>query len=144
MSPIEGTITYSYNWDTTPQNCISGDCIISQNISIDDQFETDVFAQQVVLGRAAGPILQDIGTVTARVRTINIELVTIPPTGCGDLDTIYDPVPTGQITNLTGLVYDDLTANYSQVFISQNTQNWNFTQGRYTKSVGFTYNTCST
>lgn len=143
LNPIEGTVSYSYNYDTRTSGCITGSCILSQNITIDDTLQTDVFASQTVLGRAAGPILQDIGTTTARVRTVNIELVTLPPTGCGSMTYIYKPVPTGAVQEFINVVSGDLLTNYSQVFVSSNSQNWNFTQGRYNKSVAFTYNNCS-
>ena len=143
MNPIQGTISYDYQFDTSTDGCITGDCIISQNITIDDTLENDVFASQVVLGRATGPILQDIGTITARVRTVNIEIVTLPATGCGSVAAIYEPIPTGQVEAFIATISGDLAANYSQVFVSSNTQNWNFTNGRYTKSIGFTYNNCS-
>lgn len=143
LNPIEGTISYSYSYDTQPSGCITGDCIISQNITIDDTLATDVFASQVILGRAAGPILQDIGTITARVRTLNAEIVTLPAESCADLDTIYANAPRSQVDSLIATISGDLTSNYDQVFVSSNTENWNFTQGRYTRSIGFTYNTCS-
>lgn len=144
VNPIEGTVTYEYTYTTKPSGCITGDCILSQNITIDDQLATDVFASQVVIGRAAGPILQDIGTVTVRTRTVNIELVTLPPTSCATVDEIYAPVPTGSIDDFISTISGDLGNNYSQVFVSQNSENWAFSQGRFTKSVGFTYNNCST
>jgi len=144
VNPREGTITYDFTYTTKPSGCITGDCILSQNITIDDQLATDVFASQVVIGRAAGPILQDIGTVTVRTRTVNIELVTLPPTSCASMEEIYAPVPTGSIDEFISTVSGDLASNYSQVFVSQNSENWSFSQGRFTKSVGFTYNNCST
>ncbi len=144
VNPIEGTVTYDLTYTTKPSGCITGDCILSQNITIDDQLATDVFASQVVIGRAAGPILQDIGTVTVRTRTVNVELVTLPPTSCATVDEIYAPVPTGSIDDFISTISGDLGNNYSQVFVSQNSENWAFSQGRFTKSVGFTYNNCST
>ncbi len=144
VNPIEGTVTYDLQYTTKPSGCITGECILSQNITIDDQLATDVFASQVVIGRAAGPILQDIGTVTVRTRTVNIELVTLPPTSCATMEDIFAPVPTGSIDDLISTVSGDLGNNYSQVFVSQNSENWAFSQGRFTKSVGFTYNNCST
>jgi len=144
INPVLGTITYDYQYTTETSGCITGACILSQNITIDDQLATDVFASQVIIGRAAGPILQDIGTITVRTRTVNIELVTLPPTGCQSVKEIYKPVPTGSIDNFISTISGDLGNNYSQVFVSNNSENWNFSQGRFTKSIGFTYNNCST
>jgi len=143
INPIEGTISYAYGYDTTTSGCITGDCLLSQNISIDDTLAQDVFASQTVLGRAAGPILQDIGTITANTRTVSVELVTLPPTACNSVTEMYKPVPTGLVHDFIGVISGDLMANYSQVFISSQSQNWNFSIGRYTKTMGFTYTNCS-
>jgi len=141
-NPLAGTISYGYTYDTIPSGCISGDCIISENITIDDQLLTDVFASQTVIGRAAGPILQDIGTTSSRTRTVSIELLTIPPTSCGSYAEIYAPVNTGAVNSFISGVTGDL-AGFSQIFVSQNQQSWNFTAGRYTKTLAVTYNNCS-
>jgi len=141
---IDGIITYNYQYDTVTSGCITGDCLISQQITIDDQLAADVFAQQIILGRAAGPILQDIGTITARTRSVNIELTTLPPESCGTVDELYAPVPTGAVQDFIDVISGDLISNYSQVFVSSDAQNWNFTNGKYTKSIAFTYNNCTT
>jgi len=139
----QGTIIYNYEYNSIPSACITGDCIISQNITIDDQLASDVFASHIVLGRAVGPLLQDIGTITSRVRTVNIEIITIPPTACSTVEEIYDPVPLQGVSDFISVISGDLTANNSQVFVSAQNQNWNFSQGRYTKNVSFTYTNCS-
>lgn len=143
INPIEGTISYDYEYDTMPSGCITGDCILSQNISIDDQLAADVFASHVMPGRAFGPILQDIGTKTVRTRTVNIELVTLPPTSCASVSEIYLPVPTGQVEEFISVISGDLTGSYSQVFVANQSQNWNFSVGRYTKTIAYTYTNCS-
>lgn len=68
-----GSITYSYNYNSRPSNFITG--TISEAISVSDSFDVDVFAAIAVLDRAAGPVLQSIGTHRELVRTVNIELV---------------------------------------------------------------------
>jgi len=140
VNPIDGTISYNYSFDTR-KFCIPGDCIISQNISISDTNQTDVFAEQVVLGRAIGPILQSIGTVTSRTRNVSIEMALVPPTGC-DINGVYSVVPRNQINNFISGIYNDLAANFGQVFISQNIEDFNISQGRFTKNIGFTYGGC--
>jgi hypothetical protein len=141
VNPIEGTISYNYSFNTK-KLCIPGDCIISQNISISDTNATDVFAEQVVLGRAIGPILQSIGTVTSRTRNVNIEMVLVPPTGC-TISTVYEVVPRTAINNFISGIYNDLAASFGQVFVSQNTEDFNISEGRFTKSMGFTYGGCT-
>lgn len=143
INPVEGRVSYNYEYDTVPSGCLTGLCLLSQNLSIDDVLQTDVTAQHVIPGRAAGPIIQDIGTITARTRTVNVELVVLPPTDCSTVTAIYSPVPTGQVQNFIDVISGDLLSNYSQVFVSSQTQNWNFSVGRYTKTIAFTYNNCT-
>ncbi len=142
FNPIQGRISYDYQFDNTPTACITGNCILSQSITIDDTYPHDVYASQTILGRAAGPILQDIGTITNANRGVNIEIVTLPPTGCGTLAEIYKPVPTGQIEAFIAAISGDLMNNYSQVFVDSSSQSWNFTVGRYTRSISFAYTNC--
>jgi len=142
MNPVEGMISYSYNFDTQTSGCITGDYILSQHVTINDSLPTDIFASHVVPGKSTGPVLQDIGTITARTRSVNIELITLPPTDCSTVSGIYLPVPTGQIEAFIATISGDLIANYSQVFVSSQSQNWDFMLGSYTKSIEFTYNNC--
>jgi len=142
LYPLAGRVAYNYSFDTTPSSCITGSCILSQNLSINDTLQNDVFASQPIIGRAFGPILQDLNTVTSRVRTVNVDLVVLPPTGCGSVDILYEPVPTGAIQSFIDTVAGELISNYNQVFISSHSQNWDFTVGRYSRNIGFTYSTC--
>jgi hypothetical protein len=141
VNPIEGTISYSYTFNTE-RFCINHPCIISQNISISDTYPNNVFAEQVVLGRSLGPILQDIGTVTNRVRNVSIEMVVVPPTGC-DRNSINEVLPRSAINSFISGVRNDLEESYPQVFVSQNTEDFNITQGRFVKNIGFTYGKCN-
>jgi len=143
INPIEGTISYDYTFDTATTGCITGTCIISQSVTIDDQLDNEVIAEQVILGRAAGPIIQDIGTITARVRTVNVELVTLPPTDCSTVANMYAPVPTGAVDDFIAIISGDLWLSYGQVFVVGQNQTWDLTAGRYTKSKSFKYTNCS-
>ncbi|MHA2388026.1 MAG: hypothetical protein ACXACW_04810, partial [Candidatus Hodarchaeales archaeon] len=112
-----GTIIYSYSYDNRPYNCVSNARL--ENITFSENNPQDVFASLTVLGRAAGPLLQDIGTVGQRTREISIEAVlpvwdsgrcsTISSVGAG-VPTDYDSLVSGYEANLTG--------TYSQVFIN--------------------------
>lgn len=144
VNPINGLITYSITYDNSLQSCFSDNpCIISSNATITDNLATDVFASQTIIGRGIlGPILQDINATTARVKQLNVELVVPPATGCGSLSAITGDMPLSDVDSLISIISGDLVSNYDQVFISTNTQNWNFTQGRYTRTVAWTYNDC--
>ena len=145
-NPTAGTITYAYEYDTRPSNCISG--ALSEVFTITDNNPTDVFASLSVIGRAAGPILQDMGTVTARTREVNIEVVMTPATGCptttGNWYSLrYTQSPKPQVDSLVQIIYSEMTGTYGQVFKHIDSENWNPKDGRYTRNVGYTAGNCS-
>jgi hypothetical protein len=136
FNPIDGTINYSQTFDNK-LSCFTDPCIVSQNITIDDNLKQDVFAEQVVIGRAVGPIIQDINTKTARTRTVTVEIVTRPSTGCS---SYYSASFTGQVENIINSLLDQVST--SGQFVSENRQNWSITQGRYTRTKGIVYGEC--
>ena len=69
---VAGTVTYHYEFDNRPSSDIPG--AISQLVTVSNAFPKDVFASIPVLGNPLGPVLQSIGTITERRRTINIEV----------------------------------------------------------------------
>jgi hypothetical protein len=68
-----GVITFSLEFNNRPTNYITG--ALSENITIDQTSLGSKIAQIFVLGRTVGPVLQDLGTREATVRTLNIEAV---------------------------------------------------------------------
>lgn len=76
--PIQGIITYSTTF-TASKNA-SGNSgnkyipyVISEDLSINDTYPGQTFAEQLVLGRRLGPVLQDIGTQTHWLREFTIQ-----------------------------------------------------------------------
>lgn len=138
-----GTITYTYEYDDRPCNFISG--ALSEVITVNDNDPTDVFASLTILGRAAGPILQDIGTITAATREVSIELVMPIPTGCdsGNCGVLITSSPKNQVNALLCCLEGELTDAYNQVFKSQDNSSWSPKTGRYTRTVQWTYSNCS-
>ncbi len=107
-NPTQGIVSYSYEYDDRPSNCISG--ALFENISVVDNNPTDVFASLTVLGRAAGPILQDIGTVTSATRAVNIEAIMTIPTGCTVANLLTNR-PSSQASGILCTFETDLTGN---------------------------------
>lgn len=143
-NPAAGTISYDVLFQITPiglEGCdLSSYCIQSQQLTIEDTKETDLFATQVVLGRSSGPILQDLGTKTAKSRTVTLELTVPPPTSI-----LYEPnknFPTGCVSTFLGALTGVTDAD--QVFITQNVERFGYTAGTYTRILSFTYATCET
>src|SRR3990167_2828153 len=71
-----GNIGYSYVYNDRPSNYITG--ARAESVTINDTKPTDVVGRVLVLGRAAGPVLQDMGTITETKRTLNIEIIMTP------------------------------------------------------------------
>lgn len=142
-NPPQGTISYDYEYNDRPSFCVSNSAVLSEVINITDTNPTDVFAALVVCGRERGPVLQDISTVNVATREASVELLIKPTGGClsapfalkGDVETFLESV------------YDDLTDNQganAQVFKHQDQEVWNLSQGKYSRTIGWTYQTDST
>lgn len=96
-----GVISVSYGFDNRPSYFLNGGSgIRSEKITIGYSHQGDIHAEIFVLGRAAGPVLQDLSTKTAKKKTLNISAVidaqsTLSPT-LPDISTIINAVtPTG-------------------------------------------------
>lgn len=129
-NPVSGVITYAYEYNNRPSNCIEN--ALSEIISITDIGQGDVFAVIPIPGRAAGPILQDICTVTEKRRQLSIEVIMPLVDSCDfaewmagkpDVESIVDAVtPTG-----------------TKVFNSAPTESWVPSSGRFSYSIEWTY-----
>lgn len=89
--PYGGTINYSYEF-TNLQVCFPG--ALSEVITVTETDSIPVIAEFGIPGRPSGPIIQDIGTVTARKRTLSLEIVyPIPKLPCVYSPPTVDPSP---------------------------------------------------
>lgn len=140
-SPAQGVISYTYEYDTRPCNFVTGSTY--ESIVITDNNPTDIFASLVVPGRGAGPILQDINTVTAATREVSIEVVIAPPTGCTSITGNRLAAPDTQVAAILCDLETELTNSYSQVFKTNDSRSWNMKNGRYSRSVAWMYTNCS-
>lgn len=75
INPYEGSINYSVSYNNRPISYISG--AVSENLSVQDNWATNIISSQFVLGRTNGPVLQDLGTVSTSTRTVSYD-VTLP------------------------------------------------------------------
>jgi hypothetical protein len=145
-----GTISYSYEYNDRPSNCFTD--ALYESITVTDNNPADVFASIFVLGRANGPVLQNLSTVTSATRSLQIEVVYEPPTGC---PTTPEGVTTllgyhikspgdFEVEDLVDLFEDQLELAYTpgQVFRNEDTKTWIPKEGRYTRQVTWTYSTC--
>ena len=142
-NPPQGTISYNYEFNDRPSFCIEGVNILSEVININDTNPTDVFASLVVCGRERGPVLQDISTVNAATREASVEIMVKPTGGCLSAALAVK----GAVEDFLELLYEDLQDNQgsnAQVFKHADQESWSPTQGRYSRNIGWTYQTDST
>ena len=155
----KGSISYNFQYDNKRNICTG---VLSSNVTVETSFPTDVFAEAFVLGRALGPVLQDLGTVTSAKKTIGIEVKVIPPR---DIDgysmnnkscplfvkgNIYQTItgianslkPYGDQTTALGYDRDNIN-NKGQVYTSTDSENWNPIDGSYSIQLSYTYQPCN-
>tara|TARA_Y100001938_G_scaffold132008_1_gene189832 strand:+ start:2531 stop:4129 length:1599 start_codon:yes stop_codon:yes gene_type:complete len=135
----EGTINFSISYNDRPVGVATGTDILSESISISRNNPVDVYAELQILGRASGPILQDIGTQTAYSADLSIEAVIRPP------DTAspgwFGGAPIASYDTLITNTQDDIAANNS-TFRTADAESFDPKTGRYTRSVSWIYTPC--
>lgn len=139
-SPNKGTISYGYTYDNRACNFIDG--AIYEKIRISDSYPTDVFAVVPIPGRAYGPILQDISTVTESRRNVSIEVLMGVPTGCTSYSEILSNRPITQVEEFLCAMQSQISGSNVQLFKSADTDDWDVKTGRYSRQVEWTYTQC--
>lgn len=125
------TITYNYVFNNKPAPFMSG--ALFESITVSEQNanqRVQVVARVPILGRALGPIIQDINTTVEKVRTVNIETV-VGPTGGSTLLHSFNLRP-----NYDDLVYQ-LKPDGGRT--QEDNQTWDWINGRFQKNVSWIY-----
>ena len=144
---VAGTVTYNYVYSDRVQNCVESGAAY-ENISITENEPSDIFASLTILGRAGGPLYQDIGTIGQRTRTISVESVLPVDTGCsitgtqGDTSGLLWTAPTSY-DNIIQQYEDYLKDTYDQVFVTQNQKQWDLKTGKLNWVKSFTVGDCN-
>ena len=149
----EGTINYAISYDDKAPTFKDG--VLSETISFNTASPVPVIAQLTVLGRANGPLMQDIGTVTAYTADLNIEAVVCPNTGStmGDGSVItgwrldapdYDDIVLDCEAGISGTPPGCLPECSNSIFRTADNETWDFKGGRYTRAVSWVYTPCIT
>lgn len=121
-----GTINYNYEYDDRPNAEIAG--ALSEVVSISLDNIADVFAEIPTLGRALGPVLQDIGTTTSRKKSVSME-VQMPRKS-------QSFTPTAPDTASYMLTFMPVA---STVFVASDTETWEENSGRYTRNTSWVW-----
>ncbi len=126
VNEINGVITYGYEYDNRASNVVTG--AVTENITVTDEGASDVFASIVVLGRRLGPVLQAIGTITSKKRSIQIE-ATLPASSQS-----FVSLP----PNTNSFVLSLLPGG-TQVFLDKDVSSFTAKTGKYSRSVTWTW-----
>lgn len=125
-NPTTGNINYTVEYNNRPTATISG--AKSEKISVNYISQNDIFAELAVLGRAAGPVIQSIGTKTSAKKTVSIEAVMGAKT--------QSTTPTKPDTNSLASGY---VPSATWVYKNQDQESWDEATGRYSKVVSWVY-----
>jgi len=157
--PRKGTISYSYEFNDKFR-FISG--VLAENITINQTGPVDVINEAFVLGRRLGPVLQSLGSKTSAKKDLTFEVIVVPPSSWEGfmLSNTQCPLYTGGVTykaiqtiiegfkpfgDRAPSVFGTFSRlnDTGQVYVSQDNANWNPTEGRYTRTIGWIYQTCN-
>jgi len=114
-----GTLTFNLEFNDRPTHLIPGS--LSENITIDQTSLGTKIASIFVLGRAAGPVLQDLGTRDQTVRTLKID-ATMPR-----VDNLLVSNAPG-VNHIVTLAEPTVSTKYKQ----QETFSWSPSTGAFT------------
>lgn len=126
--PRGGQITYEYEYNSMPAPCIPG--ALSENITITDDAATPVVAVIPVLGEPRGPVMQPIGTITEKRRTLTVEI--IMPTSFLTTNLCSPPGP-------PDFDVSPYAPKGNPVYISQDQTQWSPAHGALTRTVSWIY-----
>ena len=135
---INGTLTYNYQFNDRPANCVAN--AKSETINVTENEPADVFTSLTIIGRLSGPLNQDVNTVTQRTREISIEAILPVGTGCVASGASFQAP-----TDYDSFVNDyeaGLTGTYGQVFVTNNTKTWSPKDGRFTFNKAWAIGGC--
>jgi hypothetical protein len=122
-----GTVTYRYEFDNRPAPYTPG--AVSEVVTVTNHGAADAFAQVPVLGRPYGPVLQSLGTVTAKKRSVAIEIL-MPPAST----TFNAPAP-----STAGIVLALAPRSPLGVFLEDDQESWTPATGRYSRQTTFVW-----
>ncbi len=133
----QGSIQYSVEYNNRPSNYITG--AIWEDIQIQGNVPVDVFASIAVLGRAAGPVLQPLGTITAPTRTLSVQAV-MERQEIVDLPSAFNnnPRAAGLLTSIINSATPAING-FTQVYLSDFNEQWNPFTGNYSLNITWTY-----
>lgn len=145
-NPVVGTLSYTFTYDTRKLICTDNPNVLSEAFSISDNNPHSMIAIIPILGRATGPVIQSLSTISEFQRTMSVELVVLPPTGCPFSDDGWDVIlrqsPYYDVDIAFDAMHNYLRNVYSNVYITNDQDNMDINVGRYSRSVTWTIGDC--
>ena len=144
---FNGTVGYNFEYNNIIK-IISG--VISESYKINTTGPADHIAEVFVLNRPLGPILQNLATKTSTTKSIEIELVVVPPTSIAGFSFDDSECPVGYNTYIFTKCEEFINAQMplstettGRIVIKKNdTYGWSPTDGRFTRNVEWLYQPC--
>ena len=125
---IAGTITYAMEFNDRPPSVVTGS--IAERIAVNFENPEDIVAEQVVIGRLLGPIIQPIGTVTSKSKTLTIE---------ADMPAASYGSPVIIMPNTDLYVAANVPFPATIVWVKKDTPQFDIISGRYSRTVTWGY-----
>lgn len=144
---VSGNISYTIEFDNRPTNCISGSR--SESIGVSFSGGEDVFAVIGVVGRASGPVMQDMNTVKQKKVSITIDAtmdVLTYNSSCSDLITHVcsgKPSTTSIIEDLRDkAITCHPNGAGTDTWKESDSESWNVRTGRYSRNTTYVIKAC--
>ncbi len=137
---VEGIITYAFEFDTRCQSIFNAeDGVLSESISFQINYPTDVFAQVTIPGRQRGPLIFSANTQTAATATLSCEIVMKQE--CNGLDFLGPrPMVIKRVVEPCIKHMRDIGGDIIRV--QSDTDNFNMVERRYSANFTFLFNSC--
>ena len=133
-----GTVTYSRSYNNRVE--FYNDNALTETISYNTNNATDIYASLTVLGRANGPLFQNMGTTTAETRDLSIDAIVQPVSTKTSITHAHLSAPSTKYEGLITLYENTLSDKV--YFRNSDTEAWEPTLGHYTRSISWTVGTC--
>ena len=133
-----GTVTYSRSYNNRVE--FYNDNALTETISYNTNNATDIYASLTVLGRANGPLFQNMGTTTAETRDLSIDTIVQPVSTKTSITHAHLSAPSTKYEGLITLYENTLSDKV--YFRNSDTEAWEPTLGHYTRSISWTVGTC--
>jgi len=144
FNPLNGSIAYSYSYTNRLQLIANSR---SESISISNVLPAEIISTSHVIGRVS-PIIERCGIIGLLTKSVSINAVLNQ--NCaglgGDLCTNWGILSSPNVSGVNSLICcieTDLEANYENVFVTQNTDNFNPLTGVYTRNITWSLQNCN-